>query len=281
MRYKPLYLVLAALVVFAAATTGCAKKTGIQLSEKTTASMQEVQESMQQASLQIDSTNTTLAEVIRVGQASTQPADIKKSFEAYSDNVNKMDKTAKAVNKHVDQMTVRGNNYFEEWSRTGETYTNPQMQKLSAQERMRLSRSFSDIASSSVGIRGSLNAYLSEIKQIQAYLSNNLTANGVSAIAPIAQAASRDGAELKRSLQPAQTAIERARIGMMPGGAAAGGVTTPQWQQPLPYQQPQNQPLQQQNQQLLQQNQQLQQQNQLLQQQLQQLQNQQQYKQGF
>jgi hypothetical protein len=276
------YLIIAALVVLTAGTSGCAKKTGVQLSEKTTASMQDVQQSIQQASAQIDATNATLSEVLRTGQANAQPSDIRKSFEAYSGNVNKMDKTAKTVSKHIDEMTARGSDYFEEWSKSGETYTNPQMQRLSAQERMRLSRSFEEIASSSAGMRGALNAYLSEIKQIQTYLSNNLTANGIAAVAPIAQAAARDGAELKRSLQPTQTAIERARLEMMPGGAAAGGVPSTQWQQPL-YQQPQNQQLMQQNQQLMQQNQQLMQQNQQLQQQNQQLQqqNQQQYQQGF
>jgi hypothetical protein len=214
------------------------------------------------ASLQIDATNATLAELIRIGQASPQPVDMKKSFEAYSNNVNKMDGTARTVSKHIDQMTAHGNDYFEEWSKTGGTYTNPEVQRLSAQERqerVRLSRSFSEITASSAGMRGALNAYLAEIKQIQTYLSNNLTAAGIAAIAPIAQAAARDGAALQQSFQPAQTAIERARLEMMPGGAAAGGP-----QQPFPYQQPQDQQLQRQNELLQEQNQQLQQQNQPL-----------------
>jgi hypothetical protein len=278
MVYEIPYLIMAVFLAFGAAATGCAKKSGIQGSEKTTASMQDVQESLQQASLQIDATNATLAELIRIGQASPQPVDMKKSFEAYSNNVNKMDGTARTVSKHIDQMTAHGNDYFEEWSKTGGTYTNPEVQRLSAQERVRLSRSFSEITASSAGMRGALNAYLAEIKQIQTYLSNNLTAAGIAAIAPIAQAAARDGAALQQSFQPAQTAIERARLEMMPGGAAAGGP-----QQPFPYQQPQDQQLQRQNELLQEQNQQLQQQNQQLQQQNQQLQQQNQplYQQDF
>ncbi len=207
---------------------GCAaKKTGVQLSEKTTTSMEDVQKSLQQASGQIDATNAALTDVIRSGQSGARPEDVRKSFDVYSANVKKMDKTAQLVNKHIDQMASRGNDYFQEWSKSGGTYTDPQMQKLSAQERDRLTRSFADITTASAGMRGSLNAYLSEIKQIQTYLSNDLTATGLAAINPVAQAAARDGAELKRSFSPVQTALDRARAEMMPGGTAAGGGAAP------------------------------------------------------
>ena len=236
--------------------SGCAKKrTGVQLSEQTTASMLDVKQSLIEASAQIDATNASLNDVIRTGESGAQPENVKASYEAYSDNVRKMDQTAKMVNKHIDQMTTRGNDYFQEWGKSGGSYTDPQMQKLSAQERNRLTQSFADISSASAGMRGSLNAYLAEIKQIQTYLSNNLTTAGLSAVAPIAQAAARDGAELKRSFQPVQTAIERARVEMMPGGAAAGGTPgqapqqnitpeqqAPQGQQLQPLDPQQNQP---------------------------------------
>jgi hypothetical protein len=253
MRYAIHSLILFA-VVTALTAAGCAKKPrGIQLSEKTTASMGDVQQSLQQASAQIDATNASLTQVIKTGESSVQPEEVKNAFEAYSDNVKKMDRTAQALNKQIDQMHSRGNSYFQEWSKAGGTYTNPQMQKLSAQERVRLNNSFTDITASIAGMRGSLNAYASEVKQIQTFLSNNLTAKGVSSIAPIAQAAERDGAELKRSFQPVYASIEQARLAMVPGAAAAGGQApgqqpsqnqvAPQTQQPQSLS-PQNQPLQ-------------------------------------
>lgn len=214
------------LVAFLAGTLilagGCAKKTGVQLSEKTTSSMHDVEADMKRASGQIDATNTALNAVVSTGQTAAEPEDIKKAFNTYSDSVKKMDQVAASLNKRIDQMNTRGNDYFEEWSKAGGTYTNPQVQKLSAQERARLSQSFLEITSSSAGMRGTLNAYVSEIKQIQTYLSNDLTSRGISAIAPVAQAAQRDGNNLKRLFQPVQTAIERARIEMTPGAAAGG-----------------------------------------------------------
>lgn len=210
------------------ALTGCAtvsKKSGVELAEKTTESMENVNTGMKQASAQIDATNASLNELLTTGQSpAALPADVKRAFETYSNNVGKMEDTAKSLNKDIDQMNSQSNAYFQEWSKEGATYTDPEIQRLSQERRVKLSRSFTDIAATSAGMRGSLNTYLSEIKQIQNYLSNDLTPEGISAIGPIAKAAERDGNNVKSSFQPVQTAIAQARAEMTPGiGAAAGG----------------------------------------------------------
>lgn len=200
------------------------KKTGVQRAESATISMQKVETDMKQASAQIDATNAALRDVLVTGQtAASQPADVKKSFDAYSNNVKKMNQIAKTMNASFDQMNTRGNTYFQEWSKEGGTYTNPQIQKLSQQERARLTGTFNNITASSAGVRGSLNSYVSQIKQIESYLSNNLSAQGITVIASIAQSATAEGENLKQSFMPVQTAIDQARVQMTPGGAAAGG----------------------------------------------------------
>lgn len=209
------------------AFTGCAtvsKKSGVERAERTTTSMQNVDSDIKQASLQIDTVKASLDDLMKTGQnPSSQPVDVKKSFDAYKDNVAKMEDIGEKLNKHIDQMNSRGNDYFEEWAKEGAAYTSPDIQRLSEERRGRLRGAFTDIASASAGMRGSLNAYLSELKQIETYLSNDLTLKGISAITSTAMAAQRDGNTLKNSFTPVQTAIAKARSEMMPGGAAAGG----------------------------------------------------------
>lgn len=230
------------LLLGAVAFTGCAtvsKKSGVEMAEQTTASMQDVDSDMKQASLQIDTVNSSLNDLVMTGQnPSSQPSDVKRSFDAYKDNIAKMDDTGKSLNKHIDQMNSRGNDYFEEWAKEGGSYTSPNIQKLSEERRVRLRGAFTDIASSSAGMRGSLNAYLSELKQIETYLSNDLSPKGISAITSTAMAAQRDGNSLKASFSPVQTAIAKARTEMMPGGTAAGGTTMEQSDQFKPMQTP-------------------------------------------
>jgi hypothetical protein len=220
----PVLLVVA--MTLASCATVTKGTTGIERAEKTTTSMQTVESDLKQASVQIDSTNTALNDLIRTGQSASPPADVKKSYETYSEDVAKMEDIGKTLNKHIDQMNSQGNAYFEEWEKTGGTYTNPELQRLSAEQRVRLSRPFTDISTASAGMRGQLNAYLSELRQIRTYLSNDLTASGISAVASVADDAIRNGDSLRSSFSPVQTAINRARVELTPGGAAAGGTTT-------------------------------------------------------
>ena len=84
--------------------------------------MQTVESDMKQASAQIDAANASLNDVITTGSSgAAQPAYVKKSFDTYSENVKKMERIAKGMNKNIDQMNSRGNAYFEEWGKEGST----------------------------------------------------------------------------------------------------------------------------------------------------------------
>lgn len=216
---------LAVLLVGVIAFSGCAttKKTGVERAETATAAMQDVSNDMRQASTQIDVTNAALNEVISVGQsAAAQPDDVKQAFEHYSQNVAKMEDVADTLFKDIAKMNSEANAYFEAWSKEGSTYTSPRIQILSEEERVQVRESFTDISSKSAGMRGNLNAYVSQIRQIQTYLSNNLTGEGISAIAATAQTAQTNGENVKSSFEPIQTAIAQTRVQMTPGAAAGG-----------------------------------------------------------
>jgi hypothetical protein len=155
--------------------------------------------------------------------------DIQNAFKAYTRNVEKMETIGKQLEDHSQKMTARGNNYFAEWEKQGATYTNPQIRELSEQRRLELRETYMKVPQASVGVRGTMNAYLADIRDIQKYLSNDLTPQGVQAIKPIAERAVKDGENLRESVRPVLAAIERARTELAQGGmstesgAAAGG----------------------------------------------------------
>ncbi len=220
-------LVLAGCVALAA---GCStvssvtKKTGIERAEKTTASMQTVETDIRQANLQIDLTKASLESLLKVGQMSNaQAADVKTAFDTFSENADKMKEVGKNLNSHIDEMNSQGNAYFTEWAKEGGTYTNPQIQKLSENRRAHLSNTFREMEMSAANVRPNLNSYMSDIEQVQKYLSNDLTPQGIAAIIPVARNVEKDGAKLKRSLVPVEKSIMSAQAELTAGGAAAGG----------------------------------------------------------
>jgi len=63
-------------------------------------------------------------------------------------------------------MHAQGKEYFEEWRIQGDSYSNPQIQSLSEQRRADLSTAFAGISNASVGIKGALRAYMTDIEEI-------------------------------------------------------------------------------------------------------------------
>lgn len=196
------------LVVAALAITSCAS-TGMQRSQDTRITMETMDNDIQEASRQLDVTGTSLNELIRPGQT-----DVKKAFNIYTQNAEEMVAMEKRFAKHAEQMEAKGINYFEEWQKEGDKYENERIQQLSEQRRNALKEIYDKIAENSIGVDEAFKEYATDIKEIQTFLSNDLSTKGIEAIRPTAKEAIMDGESLKYELQKLQTAIQDARAEM-------------------------------------------------------------------
>jgi hypothetical protein len=188
--------------------TGCAT-TGNERAAKTTDSMQEVEGDYLKASEQIDVTRVSLENLIK-----PQQSDLRKSYDAYAENVQKMEKLGKQLDRHSEMMRARGNEYFTEWE---SSYTNPEIRELSERRRIEMREIYAKIPEASIGVRGSLKSYLTDIKEIQRYLSYDLTPVGIEAIRPAAQRAVVAGDNVKGSVKPVLAAIDLVKAEMPQG----------------------------------------------------------------
>jgi outer membrane murein-binding lipoprotein Lpp len=202
---KQVALLCTMLIVAVLILAGCSS-TGIQRSEKATTTMQTMDNDIKLVVVQLDATGASLAELTKPGQS-----DVKKAFELYSTNVSKIEKMEKDFAKHAEEMKVRGAHYFDEWQKEGDKYENPEIQALSEQRRKELGEIYGKIAENSIGMNDAFKAYVSDVKEIQTYLSNDLTSSGLESIAPISRKAVTDGNRLKNEIKKLQTSIEAAR----------------------------------------------------------------------
>ncbi len=191
--------------------------------ERATTSIGTVETDISAMTSRINMTNASLNDVILAkGKSSARTA-----FDAFSKNVSVMDKAAATFIRDSDQMSARGTDYFREWTKSGDTYTNPQIQQLSEARRTELLNTFSQISGASSGVKARLNSYLSQMKQMQAYLSTDLSTAGIDSIIPIAQKAIVDGQQIIVDSQPMLSAAQQARAQIGEVGAATGGVSAP------------------------------------------------------
>lgn len=190
---------------------GCAT-TGMDRSAKTSTSIQDLENEIRKIDVQIDATSQSLEALVIPGNA-----NLKKSFNKYSDNVDKLDDDGKKVIKRMDEMKEHSKEYFAEWEKQGTNYKNPEISQLSAERRMKLAEIYARVPAAGAGIKSSYLQSLTTLKEIRSYLSNDLTPKGIETIDPVAKRAVQDLSNLKASLQPVIPALEEIKVELYSG----------------------------------------------------------------
>ncbi len=213
MKHRSHSLAVFAMLVFStvAFLGGCAT-TGMERSEKTANSIREVDSEIRKMIVQIDATAASLDSLVTIGQP-----DLKKSFVKYSDNLERMDSEGKKVTKRTEEMKIRSTEYFSEWEKDGDAFTNPEIRELSVERRTKLAEIYARVPAAGAGLKGTYHAYLTDLKEIQRYLSTDLTSKGVEAITPVARKSVQDLDALKASLTPVIAALDEIKVELNSG----------------------------------------------------------------
>lgn len=190
---------------------GCTT-TGMQRSVKASNSIEEVDTEIREMVVQIDATAASLDAVVNPGQS-----DMKKSFKSYSGNVDDLEKKGGKVLKRSEEMAKNSKEYFSEWEKQGEDYTNPQLRELSEERRIKLAGIYAQVPAASAGVKETYLVYLTDLQEIEKYLSNDLTPEGVKSITPIAHKSVQNLDSLKASLRPVIYALDEIKAELYSG----------------------------------------------------------------
>jgi ABC-type Na+ efflux pump permease subunit len=197
-------LVLSTFLLATTAFLGGCASTGMKRSEKTSQSIQNVDTEIKKFIVQIDATAASLDTLVYAGKT-----DPKKSLESFSDSVVKFEKEGNRVTKRLDEMKANSKEYFEEWDKQDDKFTNADIRQLSSERQSKLAAIYAEVPAANAGIKGSYNAYLASLKEIQKYLSNDLTPQGIEGVKPVAQQSLQNLDQLKTSLKPVITALDQ------------------------------------------------------------------------
>lgn len=211
MKYHSFALFAALLLGTSTLLGGCAT-TGMDRSVKTSNSIKEVDTEIRKMVVQVDATGAALDALVLPGQA-----NLKKTFDKYTDEVARLDNEGQRLLKRIEEMKERKNDYFAEWEKQGDTFVNPQIRELSEERRNRLMEIYAQVPAASVGIKGAYHSYLTDLKEIQQYLSNDLTPKGIEGIAPVAQKSVQDREALKASIKPLVVALDAIKAELYSG----------------------------------------------------------------
>jgi uncharacterized phage infection (PIP) family protein YhgE len=209
---KSLNILFSIFIIAILILTGCSSS-GLKRSEKASSTLESMDKDVKSIIAQLDATAASLAELTKPGQS-----DIKKAFDQFSKNVSSIEKLENSFSKNADDMKTRGNDYFGEWQKEDTQYDNPELQAISERRRAELSEVYGKVTESSLNMKEPFKAYVSGVKEIQSFLSNDLTAKGIEAVAPVVSKAVNEGDTLKYAIKDLENALERARAEMTQSG---------------------------------------------------------------
>ena len=181
----------------------------MQRSEEVQSTMRTVDNDIKSIVVQLDAIGSSLDELTKPGQA-----DLKRAFDLFSDNASKIKKMEQDFAKHANEMESSGKAYFNEWDNDSQKYDNPEIQKRSNERRAELGNTYDKIAQNNIGVKEAFRAYVSDINEIERFLSNDLTSDGLDSISVVTNKSLNNGTHLKNELQNLQAAIEEARVKM-------------------------------------------------------------------
>ena len=193
--YAKVAAVLIALGAGAALLSGCGTTSGYKQADKTGAGIAEFREEIVNGKKAVDATMQSLSEI--AASATTNP---RKAFEKFQDNVAKLESTAAKVRSRAESMKEKGQAYFKQWEQELATVSNPEIRSLAEQRKAKLQETFDSIRKYSEPLKLQFAPWMSNLKDLEKYLANDLTIAGVEAAKGLFTKTTNEGLEVQKSM---------------------------------------------------------------------------------
>ena len=184
-------------------TVGCAT-TGPQRQTKATSSMGDTKDELVLTKTQVRAMMASLNTL--VGQPVT---DLGTKYKQIVKEVKNTDQRATSLRKQTERMNTQSGSYFDTWQTELETIQNPDIRKRSEERRAKAFDSYKKIDAAMQGANESLVPFLSDLQDIQRYLGNDLTEQGIAAIADVVNKTNTDAETVEKKLDAVITEIDR------------------------------------------------------------------------
>jgi uncharacterized protein (DUF2342 family) len=174
---------------------GCGTTSGYKQADKTGAGIAEFRDELVNGKKAIDATMKALGDI-----AATATTDPRKAFERYSKAVANLESTAEKVRKRADDMRAQGAAYFKQWETELAQVNNPEIRKLAEARKTKLQAAFENIRKFTEPLKTQFPPWMSDLKDLQKYLGNDLTIAGVDAAKSLFTKTQGEGVEAQKSM---------------------------------------------------------------------------------
>jgi len=168
---------------------------GYKQAEKTGAGIAEFRNEILEVKKEVDATMLALGQVV-----TTADTDPRKAYQEFEKAVPRIDAAASKTKKRAEAMRVTGQTYFQKWEKELAALNNPEIRKLAEERKAKLQAVFGNIKTFMEPARDQFNAWLSDLKDLQKYLSNDLTVGGIDAAKELVAKTQTEGQAVQQTL---------------------------------------------------------------------------------
>ena len=202
-----------AIAVAALLVAGCST-TGYQQAEKTGAGIDEFRAEVNKGKQAIDATMQSLGQI-----AATANTDPRAAFQQYKKDLANLESVTAKVRKSSLEMQAKGDAYFKQWQQQIAMVQNPDIRKLSEEQKAKMQATFDSIQLHTEPLKARFDPWLSDLRDLRTYLNNDLTVSGIGAARGLFEKTQSEGTEIQKSMDALVAELNNVSTVMTPSTA--------------------------------------------------------------
>lgn len=193
----------------ALAVAGCATR-GYDRTTRIADNMAKQTAGMQAAKPQVDAMLASLDSLVRA------EGDMKPAFKKFSDTLDETEKAAARARKGAESIREQEAEYMAAWEQEAAAITNPEVKAATQARQAEVKRTLGELSAAGKKAGDAYQPFISDMKDIRTYLSNDLTQGGVKRLEPTLQKARQGGAGLQKALDDFNQVSQRVQTALRP-----------------------------------------------------------------
>ena len=193
----------------ALAVAGCATR-GYDRTTRIADDMAKQTAGMQAAKPQVEAMLTSLDSLVKA------EGDMKPAFKKFSDTLDDTEKAAARAQKGAESIRAQEAEYMTAWEQEAAAITNPDVKAATQARQAEVKRTLGELSAAGKKAGDAYRPFISDMKDIKTYLSNDLTQGGVKRLEPVIQKARQGGAGLQKALDDFNQVSQRVQTALRP-----------------------------------------------------------------
>jgi chromosome segregation ATPase len=191
---------------------GCSSKDpGQKRSSKAVGGLQATKLELANSRKQVDET------IAALNTLETAQGDLRPAFDKYKEEVKDLENAAKSARERAADMRARSAEYQKKWAEEMSKVTNPDLKAAAAARADKVRSRYATIQSQAQDVRAAYEPFMRDLKDVQTYLSNDLTPAAITAAKPVFDKAKASGRNLQQKADVLSAEMESVSAEMSPG----------------------------------------------------------------